>query len=164
MVRCWSSKAPTPCSPWQVISLTDVFSVPQNLYWNDELIATAWEGRNVIVSSGALIERFSQHGDALGEIVFIYEGVWPDVLQQFILGYDSSGVLDEVEQDVECAAMQGDGALIASEGAFKGINPELTELEYLAHLLDFIVVHNLSVAVRMGHWRFWSFVGTIRAR
>jgi hypothetical protein len=136
----------------------------KDLYWNNKLIAAAGERRDEAVFSGALIESFAQYRNALGEIVFVYEGIWPDVLQQFILGDDSSGVLDEIEQHVKRATMQGHGALIASQCALKGINPELTELEYLAHLFEFIAIHNLSVAVRMGHWRFCSSMRTIRAR
>jgi hypothetical protein len=145
-------------------SLTSTFGLPENLYWNNKLIATAGESRNVVASSGGLIESFSQYRDALGEIVLVHEGIWPDVLQQFILGDDPSGVLDEVKQHVKCATLQGHGAVIAPQRAFQGFNPELTELEYLTHLFEFIAIHNLSVAVRMGHWRSCSAMRTIRAR
>jgi hypothetical protein len=136
----------------------------KDLDWNNKLIAAAGERRNVAVLSGALIESFSQHRDALGEIVFIDESVRPDIFKQFILADDPSGVLDEVEQHVKRATLQDHGAVIAPQRAFQGVNPELTELEYLAHLYEFIAIHNLSVAVRMGHWRFCAAIRTIRER
>jgi hypothetical protein len=136
----------------------------KDLYRDNELIATAGQGRNVAVFSGALIESFSQDRDALGEIVFVYEGIWPHVLQQFILGDDPSGILDEVEQHVKCATLQGHGGVITPQRPFEWINPELAELEYLAHSNEFIAIHKLSGLVRMGHWRFCGSIRTIRER
>ena len=92
----------------------------------------------------------------MAEIVLVDEGIGPDVFEQFFLGDDLSGVPDEVKEDVEGAAAEGDGSLIAEQCAALGVDTKFAELEYLflihrhvVHSDEFRISQNLSLA-------FWS--------
>ena len=59
-----------------------------------ELVPAAGKYHNEGPFAGSLIERPVQHRDALGKAVFIHKTIRPDLLEQFDLAENPTGILN----------------------------------------------------------------------
>ena len=65
------------------------------------------------------------------EAVLVHEGVWPDILQQFIVRQNPSGILDQIQEYIEGPAVERENVAFSPQNASQGIDLKLAELKYL---------------------------------
>ena len=78
----------------------------------------------------AIAQRFADFPNALGQGVLDDVYVAPDCLEQFILGEDSTSILKEMEQEVECLRRQIDVFPRPEQAARGRIQHEVAEAKY----------------------------------
>jgi len=61
-----------------------LISICALLYFGDETIAPAGDGRDIATVLGALSKRFAQGRDIHGEVHFLDESIWPYFFQELI--------------------------------------------------------------------------------
>ena len=77
----------------------------------------------------AVLQCFAQQRDVLSKIRFFYEGIRPNLSQQFILFEQVSSILHQDNQGVECLGRQAYWHLIAKQQALGRIQAIRAELE-----------------------------------
>jgi len=78
----------------------------------------------------AVAQRFTDFPNPLGQRVLDDVHVRPDSLEQFILGEDSTSVLEEMQQQLECLGRKIDVFARADQPALGAVQYEIAAPKY----------------------------------
>ena len=96
----------------------------------NELIANSGNRLDEPPAVSAVAQRFPDFPNPLGQGVLDDVHVRPDSLEQFILGEDSTSVLEEMQQELECLRRKIDVFARAEQAALGPVQHEIAEPKY----------------------------------
>ena len=76
-----------------------------------EAVAAAGNGFDQAAAGAVAGKGFAEKEDVLGEVALLDEGFGPEVAEEFVLGDDAIGVVDEEEEEVEGLAIEREGLI-----------------------------------------------------